>query len=142
MILETKYGIGDVVYAAYGNGNNVANGPLTIGLVRAELIDSPGIEGETMFDNYKPQRSNKAEYMCIETGIGSGRMYYEDRLFVTFQEAQTKLNEVMEEHKRECAVAKKERTVTVIDMNDCGRSDTCEKSSDTCGDRCREDVLI
>ena len=114
MVLETKFGIGDVVYAAYGNGGELAEGPFTIGLVRAECTDSPGIEGETLFDNYKPQRSNKAEYMCIETGIGSGSVYHEDRLFVTFQEAQKKLNEVMAEHKRECAAAEEKRRLTVL----------------------------
>lgn len=95
MILKSKFGIGDVVYAAYNEGCGLARGPLTIGLVRVECIDSPGVEGEELFDNYKPQHSNKTEYMCIETGIGSGRVYHEDRLFRTFEKAQAKLNQAL-----------------------------------------------
>lgn len=46
---------------------------LTIGSVR---IDTSAIEGETV------------AYMCHETGIGSGSIWYENRLFATREEAE------------------------------------------------------
>ena len=97
MILTTKFSIGDVVYAAYGcELNTEAAGPLTIGMVRAELTDSPGTDPDTMFDNYKPhQCSQDNSYMCVETGIGSGSGYAEDRLFSTREGAQAKLDAVV-----------------------------------------------
>ena len=48
---------------------------LTIGQIQVVYTDSPGRENETMFDNYKPQQNYKEEYMCVETGIGSGSVF-------------------------------------------------------------------
>jgi len=48
---------------------------LTIGRVTIEDTNSPGIPGEQVFDNYKPQLKYTECYMCIETGIGSGTVY-------------------------------------------------------------------
>lgn len=55
---------------------------LTVGFVRVEVTDSPGFNGgrvdpssEIEFDNYKPQRGFSETYMCVETGIGCGRMF-------------------------------------------------------------------
>lgn len=45
----------------------------TIGLIRAEVT-----KGE----------KQKYQYMLNETGIGSGRLHYEDRLFISKEEAQ------------------------------------------------------
>jgi len=57
---------------------DLANGAvtlLTVGQVRICLTDSDGIEGETMFDNYKPHQNFKEEYMCVESGIGTGTVF-------------------------------------------------------------------
>ena len=61
--------------------------PLTLGSVSVTIVDSPGREGETLFDNYKPQRSRKEQYMCVETGIGTGICYDADNLHFSFDEA-------------------------------------------------------
>jgi hypothetical protein len=90
MKIETKFSNGDEVYGVqrpYINDSWQVIGPMTIGQVRVEVTDSPGIEGETMFDNYKEQKSAKEVYMCIETGIGSGTLHDGERLFATKSEA-------------------------------------------------------
>jgi len=71
MKIESAFDIGDPCWCTNGNG---AIRALTIGLVRVEIKDSPGV-GDSIFDNYKSQKSYKEEYMCIETGIGSGNVY-------------------------------------------------------------------
>ena len=62
-------------------------GPFQIGLVRVEAIDSPGLPGEDLFDNYKPRVGRKEEYMLVETGIGTGSVYTEEHLCSTEAEA-------------------------------------------------------
>lgn len=81
MKIETKFSNGDTVYGIYQGDKWHVVGPLTIGQVRVEITDSPGIEGEEIFDNYKAQKGEKEQYMCIETGIGSGTIHPVDRLF-------------------------------------------------------------
>lgn len=89
MILETKYNIADRVYVIGGNYEHwLVKGPLTIGKVSKEITFSPGREGETMFDNYKPQNREEESYMCVETGIGSGSFYSVDKVFHSETEAQ------------------------------------------------------
>lgn len=63
---------------------------LTLGEVRVVVTDSPGIEGEETFDNFKPQKDRKETYMAIETGIGTGNNYNANDLFATREEAQAK----------------------------------------------------
>ena len=111
MLLNTKFSLGDKVYAAYGKE---AHGPLTIGMVRAEIIDSPGRPGEDLFSNYLPQKGGHNEYMCVETGIRSGSCYAEDRIFYTLEEAQNKLKEVTEAFEAECAAAKNKGVVANV----------------------------
>lgn len=91
MQFDTVYDFGDIVFAATENG---AIGPLTIGKIRVEQTDSPGIEGETLFDNYKPQQSFEGEYMCVETGIGCGTVFKEENLFPTKEQAELRIAEV------------------------------------------------
>jgi hypothetical protein len=91
MILETEYNIGDKVFSSYGDK---VTGPLTIGRVQAEVTDSPGIDGETLFDNYKAQKKTENSYMCVETGIGTGARYAEERIFKTWEEAEKKRVEI------------------------------------------------
>ena len=94
MILETKFDIGDTVHVAYPDSVGI---PLTVGQVRKSVTDSPGRPGEEMFDNYKPQKKESEEYMCVQTGIGSGSVYPVERVFATAEEAQLKLNEILNE---------------------------------------------
>lgn len=86
MEIKTKFSNGDIVYGiqnAYSMGKIQVIGPMTIGQVRVEITDSPGIEGEEMFDNYKPQQEYKEQYMCVETGVGTGTLHYVENLFTT-----------------------------------------------------------
>jgi hypothetical protein len=69
---------------------------VTIGQVRVSITDSPGSDnhwGPTYstdgngFTNYSPIQKREEEYMCIETGIGSGSLYKVEDLFATEAEA-------------------------------------------------------
>ncbi len=69
---------------------------LTIGQVRVAITESPGTDDErggikstdgTGFSNYSPISKREEQYMCIETGIGSGSIYDVENLFVTEAEA-------------------------------------------------------
>lgn len=92
MKLTTKYNLGQTVWAASHSWKRTTPiGPLTIGQVQKTITDSPGIPGETTFDNYKAQQHIEERYMCIETGIGAGPFYYVQDLFLTEQEAQAEL---------------------------------------------------
>jgi len=66
---------------------------LTIGQIRIETrCDHKADEDDeyAFFDNYGDQKYyKKTEYMCYETGIGSGSYWNEDRLFFTKEEAQS-----------------------------------------------------
>ena len=92
MTLTTRYNLGQTVWAASRSRRHTTPiGPLTIGQVQKTVTDSPGISEETIFDNYKAQQGTEERYMCIETGIGSGTLYYVQDLFLTEQEAQAEL---------------------------------------------------
>ena len=62
-------------------------GPLTVGQVRVEITNSPGMHGGERFDNYKAQEGREESYMCVETGVGSGAIYYTDTLYASAEEA-------------------------------------------------------
>ena len=86
MQIETKFSNGDTVYGIqheYQTDHWQVIGPMTIGQVRVEITDSPGVDGEEIFSNYMAQKETKEQYMCIETGIGSGTLHYAEMLFVT-----------------------------------------------------------
>jgi len=90
MKFESTLSPGDTAFVAYDN----AVRQLTIGLIRIECIDSPGKSGKTMFDNYKKQKSYNEDYMCIETGIGSGSVFrLGQTIFKTEEEAAVVVNE-------------------------------------------------
>ncbi len=93
MTLETKYNLGDVVW--HFNEHNGEITQLTLGQVRVEVIESPGYDG-TIFDNYKKQSGRKESYMAVETGIGTGYVYYVEDLFSTKEKA-IKAKEKMEQ---------------------------------------------
>jgi hypothetical protein len=69
MQLNSRFAPGDKAWC-YENAGAVQR---TVGLVRVELIDSPGID--STFSNYAKQNGYTEQYMCIETGIGSGSVY-------------------------------------------------------------------
>lgn len=84
-------------------------GPLTIGEIRARVrgedpvgmqdniaweYSPPGIKGLSRYSNYGSQEAEYEEqYMCRETGIGGGTIYYPDTLFATEAEALEKCRE-------------------------------------------------
>ena len=64
---------------------------LTIGHVRVAITgkDPIGTPRHSVFSNYGPQEyKHKEEYMCKETGIGSGSVHKVDYLWPTKEEAQ------------------------------------------------------
>ena len=90
MKIETKYNNGDVVYGVqkkYPRDSWLVIGPMTIGQVRVEITDSPGLDRESIMHNYSAQKGRKEQYMCVETGIGSGTVYDFDGLFRSKSEA-------------------------------------------------------
>ena len=76
MKLETTFDIGDKVWVQ-GGDNRIGFFPFcgTVGMIRAQLTDSPGRPGEDLFHNYMPQNERFEEYMLVETGVGSGSVY-------------------------------------------------------------------
>jgi len=90
MIISTRFSNGDEVYGiqkTYSTDSWCAIGPLTIGRVEVKITDSPGIGGEDTFSNYMEQRGFEENYMCVETGIGTGTVYRVDTLFRTHDDA-------------------------------------------------------
>jgi len=93
MKLESKLSPGDKAWV-FQNLEIVA---LTVGEVHVTVVDSPGMVVST-FDNFKPQKSYKEEYMCVESGIGSGSLFTLGKnLFVSKQEAEEALMKHFEE---------------------------------------------
>lgn len=85
MNIETKFSNGDKVYALSPGG--VWNGPWTVGMVKVEIVDSPGDPDEELFDNFKPQKSYCEQYMLVETGIGCGTCHLVENLYADPEEA-------------------------------------------------------
>ena len=84
MQFNSIFSIGDKVWVIDGSG---IPREVTVGQVRVCQTDSPGCGEETIFDNYKPQKNYTEEYMCVETGIGSGNVYKLGKsIFATEQE--------------------------------------------------------
>lgn len=83
-------------------------GPLTIGRTGVEITgESKGFDPDSIFDNYGPQKYGyKEEYMCQETGIGSGKLYEVECLFPSREEAQ---NECNKRNNKEVANAENQR---------------------------------
>jgi len=71
---------------------------LTIGLIRCEVRDSPGMETELNASNYQPQKGRKEEYMCVETGIGSGYIHkLGEHIFASEEDAQSECDRLNQE---------------------------------------------
>ncbi len=79
---------------------------ITIGLVRASVKN---IKKTGMFDNIgeyaEGENTYSVEYMCYETGIGSGTIHYEGTLWPTPEEAQAECDRLNSEHKPEVEAA-------------------------------------
>ena len=90
MELKTRFSNGEKIYIAQmqKTGKRV---PFlgTVGMVRVEVVESPGRFGETLFDNYKPQSGYKEEYMLVETGIRSGSIFtLGENIFANLEECE------------------------------------------------------
>lgn len=86
MKFETAFDIGDKGWVMYQGWKHPQQ--VTIGQIRVVHTDSKG-SGSFSFvgDNYKPQKGYSEEYMCDETGIGSGTVYtFGNNIFVTKEE--------------------------------------------------------
>lgn len=70
MKIQTQFSCGDMAWVFCDNGPR----QLTIGQVRVECTDSPGYE-DSPFHNYGAQKGYKEQYMCLETGVGSGTIW-------------------------------------------------------------------
>lgn len=69
----------------------LVNGPFTVGQVRVQITDSPGLDQSDEpieWDNYKARTDSEEKYMLVETGIGSGTLHDADNLHATEEEAQ------------------------------------------------------
>lgn len=108
--------------------------PLTIGQVRVSIADSPGDGHSGLFSNYGPVHERKEEYMAIETGIGSGNVYYDHLLFNTEQEALAHAAILVHESKlriaEEAAKHEKDRLANARQFEEieCSTVDGSEKS--------------
>lgn len=68
-------------------------GVMTVGQVRVEVTDSLGTDDGEVFDNFAPQGGREDQYMLVETGIGSGRLWDEADVFATADEAKSACDE-------------------------------------------------
>lgn len=79
MNITTAFSPGDRIWCVIWAAENNAHEPqlLTVGQVRVCITDTPGLDlGDGMYwDNFKARQDRVEEYMCIETGIGSGQVY-------------------------------------------------------------------
>lgn len=71
MDIKTTFSCGDKAWSFVDD----RVGQLTIGRVQVTVTNTPGVEGGSIFDNYRAQNSYEESYMCIETGVGSGSVY-------------------------------------------------------------------
>lgn len=104
MKIVTRLSPGDVAYVTSGN---YGEGPIetrTIGQVRVTVTDTPGLDGMRNASNYSSQQDYVEEYMCVETGIGSGSIYTLGKhLFATEKEALAQVERNKAEHAKALA---------------------------------------
>jgi len=99
MIFNSKLSPGDVAWVV---GDEYIPIGVTIGRVKITHTDSPGVEGEEVFSNYLPQKNHKEEYMAIESGIGSGRLYtIGESIFETEKECRVACDKQEKKHKEQ-----------------------------------------
>lgn len=88
MNINTTFSNGDKAWVF--DGDQVQQ--LTIGRVQVTVTDSPGIPGEQTFSNYGPQKDYEEQYMCVESGVGSGAIYTLGQHIFTTEEECAKAN--------------------------------------------------
>lgn len=101
MNIHTTFGPGDRIWCTGSDGQPHQ---LTVGQVRATLTNTPGLDlGDGIdWDNHKPRKDYVEEYMCDETGIGSGSVYTLGRhAFATREECIMAIARIQEELARE-----------------------------------------
>ena len=107
MLLKTKFDIDESIYIIQGHPDYgrkaVVTGPFIIGRVEKQVTDSPGMYDEEnppeiAFENYKAKKGEEERYMCVETGVGSGSVWYPESMFRTSEEAQTECDKINEGH--------------------------------------------
>ena len=99
MRFESKLSPGDVAWVV---GDEYIPIGVTIGRVKITHTDSPGVEGREAYSNYSAQKEYKEEYMAVETGIGSGRVFtLGGHLFETEEECQGVCDEREKKHKEQ-----------------------------------------
>jgi hypothetical protein len=127
MKIETTFSCGDKGWTF--TGSHVVQ--RTIGQVRIEFTKSPGIGDAFMeggvasysggnqgqvADNYAPMLPKLVEqYMCVETGIGSGNIYtLGESIFLTEEECRIACaDQIREEEERKASVARHRREETL-----------------------------
>ena len=81
MKIESRFSPGDKAWVFNGRDGACQ---MTVGQVHVVVTDSPGIDDHREYANYSAQESRAEEYMCVETGIGSGQVYRLDKqIFAT-----------------------------------------------------------
>jgi hypothetical protein len=84
MQIETTFSPGDKAWIFSDYARQV-----TIGQVRVTITDSPGLDGESTFSNYGPQKGREEQYMCVETGVNCGQLYTPGKnIFATEEECE------------------------------------------------------
>lgn len=120
MKIETSRNCGDLIFTFTGERVQA----LTVGEIRAKYTYSTGAGSGFMdrlgtvttvdgngFGNYSPQPENyQEEYMCVETGIGSGNVYrLNETCWLTEEEATVACAKRIQENKELKAREQKQR---------------------------------
>lgn len=71
MKIETSLSCGDKAWVYDGHKGAMQ---VTVGQVRVEFTSTKGVK-DSMFTNYQAQKGFKEQYMCVETGVGSGSVW-------------------------------------------------------------------
>lgn len=95
MKIETKFSCRDLAWVPVYFDGCYEPRQGTIGKITVEVTDSPGRDGEEIFDNFKPQKEYAETYMMVESGVGSGSTY--NFIFATEEECQSHIDKVREE---------------------------------------------
>jgi len=110
MKIESRFSPGDKAWVFNGRDGACQ---MTVGMVRVTVIDSPGTIGGRGA-NYSAQERRTEEYMCVESGIGSGQVY--------------ELNKHIFANEAECVAANAERIAQERIVSDQLREDNIARA--------------